>query len=178
MNVSKWGPSGWVFLHTITFNYPENPTIEDKKRYLNFFNNVGTLLPCKYCRDSFNIYTKHLPIDKFIDDREGITYWLYQIHNLVNDKVFKSDSTTFEEVVKRYERFRAGCKKINKHGNKKKSYGTCGIPKKTELNNKNINQFITRAENKYRPIVKNYIKNLMINPDNPNKEPHKNRINK
>ena len=22
MNVNKWGPGGWVFLHTITFNYP------------------------------------------------------------------------------------------------------------------------------------------------------------
>ena len=26
MNVNKWGPSGWIFLHTITFNYPEKPT--------------------------------------------------------------------------------------------------------------------------------------------------------
>ena len=178
MNVSNWGPSGWVFLHTITFNYPIKPTKEDKLRYINFFNNIGTMLPCKYCRDSYNIYAKKLPIEKFVEDREGITYWLYQIHNLVNDKVFKNDSTEFIEVVKKYERFRAGCKIKKKNGNNNKKYGTCGIPKKTELNDNNINDFVNKAEKIYRPIVKIYIKMLMNSDDNPTKEPHKNRVNK
>ena len=54
MNVNKWGPGGWIFLHTITFNYPEKPTKADKKKYTDFFNMVGGMLPCKYCRDSYN----------------------------------------------------------------------------------------------------------------------------
>ena len=37
MNVNKWGPGGWVFLHTITFNYPLKPTLADKENYRNFF---------------------------------------------------------------------------------------------------------------------------------------------
>ena len=111
MNVNKWGPSGWIFLHTITFNYPEKPTKQDKKKYINFFNSVGDILPCKYCRDSYNIYIKHIPIKYFIDSREGLTYWLYNIHNLVNNKIFKDENITFLEVVKKYESFRSTCKK-------------------------------------------------------------------
>ena len=93
MNVNKWGPGGWTFLHTITFNYPEKPTNTDKKQYIDFFKMVGSMLPCKYCRDSYNIYSKYVPINKFIDSREGITYWLYYIHNLVNDNVKKKYGT-------------------------------------------------------------------------------------
>ena len=108
MNVNKWGPGGWTFLHTITFNYPEKPTNTDKKQYIDFFKMVGSMLPCKYCRDSYNIYSKYVPRNKFIDSREGINYWLYYIHNLVNDKVFKKDTITFDQVVRTYEKFRAG----------------------------------------------------------------------
>ena len=36
MLTSVWGPSLWHSLHTISFNYPTNPTPEQKKRYLSF----------------------------------------------------------------------------------------------------------------------------------------------
>ena len=176
MNVSNWGPGGWVFLHTITFNYPLKPTIEDKKRYTKFFNNIGEMLPCRYCRDSFKIYSKYLPIKNFLDDREGITYWLYQIHNLVNDKVFKNDSTTFGEIVRKYERYRAGCKKVKKK--RTEVYGTCGVPKNTHLNNTEITRFVKKAENKYRENIKTCVNNLMECKKNPNKIPHKIRMEK
>ena len=133
MNVNKWGPSGWIFLHTITFNYPEKPTKQDKKKYINFFNSVGDILPCKYCRDSYNIYIKHIPIKYFIDSREGLTYWLYNIHNLVNNKIFKDENITFLEVVKKYESFRSTCKKKKE----KKNYiihVKCQLKKKIKVN--------------------------------------------
>ena len=43
MNVDKWGPGGWIFLHTITFNYPLDPDENDKERYKTFFNMVSIL---------------------------------------------------------------------------------------------------------------------------------------
>ena len=30
MNKNIWGPSGWLFMHSISFQYPEYPTEEDK----------------------------------------------------------------------------------------------------------------------------------------------------
>ena len=31
-----WGPMCWTFLHTMSFNYPVNPTSEDKKHYKDY----------------------------------------------------------------------------------------------------------------------------------------------
>ena len=81
MNVNEWGPGGWVFLHTTTFNYPLNPCEEDKQLIKKFFDSVKNILPCKYCRDSFKIYTKYIPVDSFLDDREGLTYLLSNIES-------------------------------------------------------------------------------------------------
>tara|TARA_B110000208_G_scaffold191467_1_gene258409 strand:+ start:1532 stop:2059 length:528 start_codon:yes stop_codon:yes gene_type:complete len=170
MNVNKWGPGGWQFLHTMTFNYPEYPTAEDKKRYTKFFNQLGHMLPCRYCRDSYNIYKKYLPINKFTDSREGVTYWLYQIHNLVNNKVFNEDNTTFEEVVRKYERFRAGCKTVKKNGDSNKKYGTCGEAKDAHLKDDKITKFVKNTETKYKPIAKKCFKRLINCKENPNKE--------
>ena len=34
MNTTFWGPSGWEFLHTLTFIYPIKPTFNDKVKIL------------------------------------------------------------------------------------------------------------------------------------------------
>ena len=47
---SVWGPAMWHYLHTMSFNYPVNPTPEDKKHYRDFIINLQYVLPCKYCR--------------------------------------------------------------------------------------------------------------------------------
>ena len=36
MLTSVWGPSLWHSLHTISFNYPINPTKIQKKKYKTF----------------------------------------------------------------------------------------------------------------------------------------------
>ena len=50
MMVKIWGPLQWTFLHTMSFNYPVNPTPEDKKHYRDYVLNLQYILPCKYCR--------------------------------------------------------------------------------------------------------------------------------
>ena len=48
-----WGPSLWHSLHTISFNYPVNPTEEQKNQYYNFFLSLKDVLPCRHCRENF-----------------------------------------------------------------------------------------------------------------------------
>jgi len=50
MLTSVWGPPMWHILHTLSFNYPVNPTKEQKEHYFNFYDNLKNILPCKYCR--------------------------------------------------------------------------------------------------------------------------------
>ena len=47
---STWGAPFWHVLHTISFNYPVNPTREDKVHYRDFITSLKYVLPCKYCR--------------------------------------------------------------------------------------------------------------------------------
>ena len=87
MNTTFWGPSGWEFLHILTFIYPENPTISDKVKMRKMMNSLCFILPCKYCRLSFTKYMKSLPIDGYLDSRDLCIEWLYKIHNKVNKKL-------------------------------------------------------------------------------------------
>jgi hypothetical protein len=116
MQTSKWGPSAWDYLHTLTFNYPEKPTDDNKKYYYELFNNLKFTLPCKYCRESYSIFFKYININDYLDDRKGIIYWLYTIHNIVNYKLNKK-KVNFIDVVSYYEKRRANqtntkCKKL------------------------------------------------------------------
>jgi hypothetical protein len=116
MQTSKWGPSAWEFLHTLTFNYPEKPTDDNKKYYYELFDNLKYTLPCKFCRESFNIFFKYININDYLNDRMGITYWLFTIHNIVNYKLNKK-KVNFIDVVNYYEKRRANqtnktCKKL------------------------------------------------------------------
>ena len=110
MNVNFWGPSGWKFLHTLTFNYPINPTINQKKIYKNYFTLTGDILPCKYCRVSYKEFIKKIPIDNYLDSRDSLVKWFYLIHNLVNKKLNKR-KILLKTLIKRYEKYRVNkCK--------------------------------------------------------------------
>lgn len=89
METLFWGTDGWIFLHTLTFLYPDKPTFENKTHMLEFMRNISYILPCKYCRASFTKYSKSLSISKFLESKEKVVEWLYRMHNKVNGKLKK-----------------------------------------------------------------------------------------
>ena len=107
-----WGGSGWIFGHSVTFGYPLEPSSEQKSTYKNFFILFGDVLPCKYCRESYK---------KFISDgdtkltndvmfnRGTLTKWFYDIHEAVNKKLGVDYGVTYDDVICKYESFRAKC---------------------------------------------------------------------
>lgn len=125
MQTSKWGSPGWKFLHTIAHNY--DPTIHKPSDYKQFFELIGEMLPCKYCRESYKGFVAELPIDPYLGSQRDLTKWLYLIHNKVNDKLRKqgllnAKDPTYEQVYSKYESFRADCTK------KKNKPPTCRLP--------------------------------------------------
>jgi hypothetical protein len=128
MNTTFWGPSGWEFLHTLTFIYPVKPSYNDKVKMQQFMNTINYILPCKYCRISFTKYTKNLPINDYLDSREKMVEWLYKIHNKVNKKLRKQgfckyDNPELSTVKDNYkpilEHITSLCKKNNDNDNDK-----------------------------------------------------------
>lgn len=121
MMTKVWGPAGWLFLHCITFGYPysinqNNEEHNSKKHdYYNFFYYLGKILPCRYCRESYDEYFKQLDLYNSLNTRKDITKWLFDIHNKINHKlgVPNCNITSFEEVINKYEDYRAKCKKTS-----------------------------------------------------------------
>ena len=103
MQTRVWGPAGWVFLHCIAQNYPENPTDLQKEMYKSFFELVGNVLPCRYCRESYQEFVKETPLNKNVmKNRYTFSKWLYDIHNKVNEKLGIKNCSTFKQVTEKY----------------------------------------------------------------------------
>jgi len=105
-----WGPALWHTLHTISFNYPVKPTDEQKKQYYDFFTGLKNILPCKYCRDNYTKNLEILPLTKNkLKNRESLSRWLYEMHEIINKHLDKKSNLTYEIVRDRYEHFRSRC---------------------------------------------------------------------
>ena len=110
MLVSVWGPSIWHSLHTMSFNYPVKPSIEDKTHYRNFIINLQHVLPCKYCRINLKTNLKQLPLKmSHMKDRDSFSKYVYDLHELVNKMLNKKSGLEYCDVRERYEHFRARC---------------------------------------------------------------------
>lgn len=105
-----WGPAQWHFMHTISFNYPVNPTTEDKKNYRDYILSLQNVLPCKYCRMNLKTNLKHMPLTmKHMKNRESFSKYIYRLHELVNKMLKKESGLSYEDVRERYEHFRSRC---------------------------------------------------------------------
>jgi hypothetical protein len=91
MLTSIWGPAIWHFLHTMSFNYPVQPTEENKKHYRNFVLSLVNVLPCKYCRENLAKNFEKNPLkDKDMESRESFSKYMYELHEVVNTMLGKN----------------------------------------------------------------------------------------
>jgi hypothetical protein len=110
MITATWGPPMWHYLHTMSFNYPVNPTAEDKKHYRDFIINLQYVLPCKYCRINLKTNLKQMPITSAVmANRESFSRYVYELHELVNKMLKKKSNLSYCDVRERYEHFRSRC---------------------------------------------------------------------
>ena len=112
MLTSVWGPPMWHFLHTMSFNYPVNPSAEDKKHYSDFVYSLRYVLPCKYCRINLTSNLKANPIREcHLKSRETFSQYIYRLHEIVNKRLDKKSGLSYCDVRERYEHFRSRCTK-------------------------------------------------------------------
>jgi len=195
MQTKIWGPAGWIFLHSIAQNYPWKPTQEQQNYYFNFFKLVGNVLPCRYCRESYQEFIEQpgtvLSMDT-MKNRKNLVTWFYKIHNKVNKKLDVKTHPTLLEVWDKYESFRSKCHKSPKIIKKGCIDPMYGYRKKCVVNIVNIDEHgneFGKKQSKYteqeikdaleilgvdnkndiRQIKKRYRElSLMFHPDRPN----------
>ncbi len=110
MLTTVWGPSMWHFMHTMSFNYPVEPTEEQKKQYMDFILNLRNVLPCKYCRMNLtnNLATRPLKMCH-MESRDTFSRFVYDLHETVNKLLGKKSGLSYCDVRERYEHFRSRC---------------------------------------------------------------------
>ena len=102
MNPKIWGPSAWIFLHSVTFNYPDNPTEEIKNKYKVFFESLQFVLPCENCQNNYKKkLVKYELSPEVLKNKKALIEWLIDIHNEVN-KSNNQPSLTYKEVIQKY----------------------------------------------------------------------------
>ena len=107
MEPNIWGPPAWTFLHSVTFLYPENPTVVDKQNYYLFFKSLKNVLPCPNCQEHYSINFEKFPIR--LEKRDDLIEWLIDIHNEVN-KMNQKREYSYEEVYDIYNKMYEGGK--------------------------------------------------------------------
>lgn len=133
MLTTVWGPGMWHYLHTMSFNYPANPSCDDKAHYRDFILSLRHVLPCGKCRKNLCVNFKKLPLKmKHMASRETFSKYIYDLHELINKMLHKKSGLTFEQVRERYEHFRARCTKSYKELNKRKTQRILDKMKKSE----------------------------------------------
>ena len=110
MMTAIWGPAIWHFLPTMSFNYPVEPTCDDKRNYREFVYDLKNVLPCGKCRKNFCKNLAKLPLTMaHMKSRATFSKYMYDLHELVNTMLHKSSGLSYHAVRERYEHFRARC---------------------------------------------------------------------
>lgn len=127
MDPTRWGPKLWFIMHTLSFNYPDNPTDIDKMRIKTFFDSLKFVIPCEACRQHYNQHTTKNPIDNYLNSKEKLVEWVVNLHNTVSESIGKP-TWSIEQVKEHYKNiFNEKCNISNSQ---------CSKPK--ESNKKNI----------------------------------------
>jgi FAD-linked sulfhydryl oxidase len=105
-----WGPSLWLVLHTISMNYPCQPTAKQRTAYKKFFDSLQHVLPCGKCRDNLcnNLRCTNYGPHVF-NNRETLSHWVYTLHACVNKMLGKQTELSYDTLRHTFENFRARC---------------------------------------------------------------------
>ena len=127
MQTYVWGPPLWTTIHIISFNYPVQPTIDNKKQYAAWLWGLEHILPCRACRENFSANMKQAGYnakahnergydDRVMKSRDTFSRFCHRLHNVVNRMLGKRTHPGFDEVRDKYESFRATCVAPQKGG--------------------------------------------------------------
>lgn len=97
--VEFFGPSMWRTLHAVAFTYPNNPSEQERKNYIDFFRSVGNVIPCPSCGVHYRKYMDEHPLEA--DSKDSLSRWVYDLHQDVNKRSGKS-GLTWEQVKDDY----------------------------------------------------------------------------
>lgn len=96
-----WGPLGWMTLHSISLNYPDTPSDNDKAILKQFMNSFADCISCPSCKTHFlgmfSSYIRSIP--SWCDNRSELFIFIARAHNTVNKRLDKPLMRTVDECI-------------------------------------------------------------------------------
>jgi FAD-linked sulfhydryl oxidase len=88
---SRWGPLGWITLHSISANYPESPTQADKMIVKKFLDLFADTITCPSCKNHFGIMYQSYIVKNpgWANNRASLFLFVCRAHNTVNARLDK-----------------------------------------------------------------------------------------
>lgn len=110
MVTDVWGPAAWLFLHTMSFNYPVQPTADQRRQYRAFILGLQHTLPCGKCRENLKKNLRQMPLTmRRMESRATFSRYMYDLHEKINCMLGKPSGLTYEQIRDRFEQFRSRC---------------------------------------------------------------------
>jgi hypothetical protein len=96
-----WGPLGWMTLHSVSFLYPENPTLYEQHLASKFIDSFANTISCPQCRTHFitmrEYYVHHNP--DYLKSRQSFAVFVFRAHNTVNRRLDKPIPKTVADCI-------------------------------------------------------------------------------
>jgi hypothetical protein len=121
-NPEVWGPHYWFFLHTVSYNYPDNPNKVLKRKYYDLIMNFPVFIPDNESRKYFMLLLDKYPISPYLDNSIDFQKWVHFIHNKVNERLHKPQITRKDAYMKYLFLFEDTQKQLMSVLNIKKNY--------------------------------------------------------
>jgi len=101
-----WGPIFWHTIHIVALGYPSNPSYAQKRAAKEFYESLGSLIPCPVCREHYVTHLQKMPLTPHLDRRDDLFKWTVELHNEVN-KLLGKPRRLESEVIAYYRRIGA-----------------------------------------------------------------------
>lgn len=103
MGTRFWGPLGWMTFHSVSLNYPDQPSDADKEIVDVFMAAFGSSITCPTCRqhfsDTFGVYRRIHP--DWNSSRYNFFLMSVRIHNAVNRRLDKPSPRSVAESLEK-----------------------------------------------------------------------------
>lgn len=98
---SRWGPMGWMTLHSISVCYPEIASNEDRQIISRFLDRFAECITCPTCKSHFvSIYgTYRSMYPDWANSRFNLFVMMCRLHNTVNKRLDKPSPATVAESI-------------------------------------------------------------------------------
>lgn len=102
----SWGPHFWFVMKCIAYNYPDNPTTEEKERVKKFYLDLQYLLPCAKCRKSYTEHIFNHPINHWLANGRKLFEWVNIIYKETNKNINANNGNAnySDKKVQKYTR--------------------------------------------------------------------------